>query len=151
MVPTASSWPSWPTYKTVYPLPARTFSSWWTLVTRGHTASTTTRPRSRAALDDLGGRSVRREHERGAVGHLVHVVDEDHPSGPELVHDVSVVDDLVVAVHRRLEDPDHPRQGLDGLLDSGTETSGRGQQDTLDRHLPRLPARCRRTAEADRS
>ncbi len=92
---------------------------------------------------DLGCRSVRREHERGTVGDLVHVVDEDHAPGPELVDDMSVVDDLVVAVHRRLEDPDHPRQGLDRLFDSGTKAPGRGQQDTLDRHLPRLPALCR--------
>ena len=94
---------------------------------------------------------MRREHERGTVGDLVHVVDEDHAPGPELVHDMSVVDDLVVAVHRRLEDPDHPRQGLDRLLDSGTKAPGRGQQDTLDRHLPRLPAPCRRPTEAGRA
>ena len=43
-----------------------------------------------------------------------------------------VVDDLVVAVHRRLEDPHHPRQGLDGLLDPGTEAPGLGQEDAVD-------------------
>ena len=68
-----------------------------------------------------------REHERGAGGHLVDVVDEDDAPGPELLDDMTVVDDLVVAVDRRLEDPDHPRQGLDRLLDSGAEAPGRGQ------------------------
>ena len=72
--------------------------------------------------DDLGSRAVGREHERRAGGDIVHVVDEDHPLGPELVDDVTVVDDLVVAVDRRLEDPDHPRQGLDRLLHTGAES-----------------------------
>ena len=72
----------------------------------------------------LGGRAVGRQHERGAGRHLVDVVDEDHALGAELVDHVPVVDDLVVAVDRRLEDPDHPGQGLDGLLHPGAEPLG---------------------------
>ena len=50
-------------------------------------------------------------------------------------HDVPVVDDLVVAVHGRLEDPHHPGQRLDGLLHPGAESPRLGQQD-LRRHRP---------------
>ena len=80
-----------------------------------------------------------RQHERSAGRDLVDVVDEDHALGPELVDHVPVVDDLVVAVHRRLEDPDHPGQGLDGLLHAGAEAPRRGQQHPVDGHGPRLP------------
>ena len=78
-------------------------------------------------LDHLGGRAVGAQHERGAVGDLGHVVDEDDPLLAEAVDHVPVVDDLVVAVDRRLEDPHHPGQGLDGLLDAGAEAPGLGQ------------------------
>ena len=54
MVPTASSWPSWPTYTIEYPRPARTLTSWCTLVTSGQTASTTNPPRERAAATTSG-------------------------------------------------------------------------------------------------
>ena len=36
------------------PLPARTLTSWWTLVTSGHTASTTNPPLARAASTTSG-------------------------------------------------------------------------------------------------
>ena len=48
--------------------------------------------------------------------------------GPELVDDVPVVDDLVVAVDGRFEDPHHPGQGLDGLLHPRAEAPGLGQE-----------------------
>ena len=76
----------------------------------------------------LGRRSVGREHERRAGGHVVHVVDEHHAELAEAVDHEPVVDDLVVAVHRRLEDPHHPRQGLDRHLDAGTEPPWLGEQ-----------------------
>ena len=40
--------------------------------------------------------------------------------------------DLVVAVHRRLEGPHHPGQGLDGHLDAGAEAAGSGEQHLVD-------------------
>jgi hypothetical protein len=88
----------------------------------------------------LGRRSVGRQHERSPGRNLVDGVDEDHPLGPELLDDVTVVDDLVVAVDGRLEDTDHPRQGLDGLLHPGAEPPGGGQEDPLNGHGRRLPA-----------
>ena len=82
--------------------------------------------------DHLGRRPVGAEHQGRARRDLAHVVDEDHPLLAEGIHHNPVVHDLVVAVDGRVEDPDHPGQGLDGLLHAGTEPSGRGQQHTVD-------------------
>ena len=88
----------------------------------------------------LRRRTVGREHEGCALRHLVHIVHEDDSLSGELLHHVPVVDDLVVAVDGRLEDPHHPGQGLDGLLDAGAEAAGLGQQHSIDGHRARLPA-----------
>ena len=103
-------------------------------MTSGQTASTTNRPRPLGRRHHVGRRAVGREHHRGTVGDIVDRVDEDHAEVPEAFHHEPVVDDLVVAVDGRLEDPDHPGQGLDGHLDAGAETTGAGQQDVLDFH-----------------
>ena len=44
----------------------------------------------------------------------------------------------MVAVHRRREQPDHPGQGLDRHLDTGTEATGLGQENLANGHGPRL-------------
>ena len=44
------------------------------------------------------------------------------------------MDDLVVAVDGRLEDPHHPRQGLDRHLDPSAETARLGEQHAVDFH-----------------
>ncbi|MCL4422140.1 MAG: hypothetical protein M1115_03045 [Actinobacteria bacterium] len=49
----------------------------------------------------------------------------------ELLDDMLIVDDLVVAVHRWLEDSHHPSESLDGHLDSCAEASWGGQQHAL--------------------
>ncbi len=105
----------------------------------------------------LGGRAVGREHERSSGGHVLHVVDEHDPLGPELVDHVPVVDDLVVAVDGGLEDPHHPGQGLDGLLHPGTEPPRFGQEHSVHAHRARLPGSgaptdpaCRREGWGDR-
>jgi hypothetical protein len=85
--------------------------------------------------DDLRGRTVRGEHDRRAVGHVGDVVDEHHPEGLEPVDDDLVVDDLVVAVDRRVERAHHPREGLDRHLDAGAEAPGGGEQHAVDVHL----------------
>ena len=81
-----------------------------------------------------------RQHQRRARRHLGHIVHEHHALGDELVNHMPVVDDLVVAVDGRLEDPDHPGKGLDGLLPPGTEPPGFGEDHAFDGHLDRLPA-----------
>ena len=80
---------------------------------------------------DLGRAAVRRQHERRAGRHVVDGVDEDHALGLEPLHDEPVVDDLVVAVDGRFEDPHHPHQRLDRHLDPGAEPPWLGQQHAL--------------------
>ena len=65
---------------------------------------------------------------------VVDVVDEDHAQVLEPLDDEPVVDDLVVAVDGRLEEPHHPRQRLDRHLDPGTEAPRLGEE-----HLLRRP------------
>ena len=86
---------------------------------------------------DLGRRAVGREHERRARRDVVDVVDEDHAEAAEPVDHEAVVDDLVVAVDGRLEDPDHPRERLDRHLDPGTEAARLGEQHAFDGHSER--------------
>ena len=82
-------------------------------------------------LDDLGSRTVGTEHEGRPGGHVGHVVDEDDALLAEPLDHMPVVHDLVVAVDRRLEDPDHPGQGLDRLFDAGTEPPWLGQHHSI--------------------
>src|SRR3954452_14854271 len=89
-------------------------------------------------LHDLGRRSVRRQHDRPARWHLVEVVDEHDTEVFEAAHDQLVVHDLVVAVHRGIEGPDHPRQCLDRHLHTGAKAAGRGEEHSIDGHDPRL-------------
>ena len=70
--------------------------------------------------------TVRRQHYRPARRHLGDVVDEDHAECGEALHHHAVVDDLVVAVDRRLEDAHHPGERLDRHLHSGAEASRLG-------------------------
>jgi hypothetical protein len=78
------------------------------------------------------------EHDRAAGWHVVDVVDEHHSLTLEALDHDPVVDDLVVAVHRRVERVHHPGEGLDRHLDAGTEPSRLGEQDTVDRHVDPL-------------
>jgi len=81
--------------------------------------------------DHLRRRAVGREHDRMPDRHLGDVVDEDHALALEALDDELVVDDLVVAVHRRLERPHHPRQRLDRHLDPRAEPPWLCEQDAL--------------------
>ena len=83
--------------------------------------------------DNVGRRTVRRQHEGRAGRDVGDVVDEDHSLLAEALHDEPVVDDLVVAVDGRLERPDHPCQRFDRHLDPGTEAPRLGEQHGLDR------------------
>ena len=82
-------------------------------------------------LHDFGRRAVGREHERRAGRHIGDIVDEHHALLAETLDHEPVVDDLVVAVHRRLERPHHPGQRLDRHLDPRAEAAGLGEQHGL--------------------
>ena len=61
------------------------------------------------------------EHERGSGGHNGDVIDKDHSQVLEAANHLAVVDDLVIAVHGRLEGPNQRAQSLDGHLHARTE------------------------------
>ena len=83
-------------------------------------------------VDHFGRRAVRRQHERRAGRDLGDVVDEHHALLAEALDHEPVVDDLVVAVHGRLEGPHHPGERLDRHLDAGAEAARLGEQHGLD-------------------
>ncbi len=89
-------------------------------------------PVGACGIDDLGGRTMGREHDGAAGGDISDVVDEHDAEVLEALHDALVVHDLVVAVHGRLEGSHHPRQSLDGHLDSGAEAPGSGEEYAID-------------------
>ena len=74
------------------------------------------------------------QHDRPAGRHKGDVVDENDPELAEAVDHDLVVDDLVVAVDGRLEDPHHPGERLDRHLHAGTKSPGRSQQHLFDLH-----------------
>lgn len=90
---------------------------------------------------DLRRRAVSRQHDGGALGHLGHVIDEDHTLLLEALHHAGVVHDLVVAVHGSLMGTDQPGQRLDGHLHTCAEAARRGQQHRL-HALDRADRRC---------
>ena len=67
------------------------------------------------------------------------------PWALEALDDQLVVDDLVVAVHGRLEGPHHPRQRLDRHLDAGAEAAGLGEQHPVDVHAAEATDRAPRS------
>jgi hypothetical protein len=95
-------------------------------------------------LYHLGGCAVCAQHHRESSRDLRDVLDENDADTAEGLNDELVVDDLVVAIDRRWEDPHHPGKGVDRLLDTGAKASGGSQDDLFNRHaiksrrLPKL-------------
>ena len=106
---------------------------------RAHGVDDVAAPRPRG-FDDRRRRAVGGQHDRITGGGVGDVVDEHHTLSLEALDDQLVVDDLVVAVHRRFEGPDHPRQGLDRHLHTGAEPPRLGEQHAIDSHNLRLRA-----------
>jgi hypothetical protein len=75
-------------------------------------------------LDNFRGRPVSRQHQWTSFGYLTDVINKDHPEAAESIDYKLVVNDLVVAVDRRIERAHHPGQGLYRHLYPGTKTSG---------------------------
>lgn len=74
---------------------------------------------------------MRREHDRATFGNFGQVVNEDDAAFTETVDDDAVVNDLVVAVHRRLEGAHQPTQRLDGHLDACAKAARGRKQDLV--------------------
>ena len=73
--------------------------------------------------------AVRGENDRGAVGHLVELVDEHRAELAQTLDHVHVVHHFVPHVDRRAEQPDGALDDVDGAIDAGAETAGIGEQD----------------------
>ena len=58
-----------------------------------------------------------------------------------MVHDEAIVNNLVVAVHRRGEDAGHPVEGFDRLLDTRAEPTRRREYDSVNGHVVSLVSR----------
>ena len=72
-----------------------------------------------------------RQHDRSPVRDFVDVVYEYDPDLFEGLDYPLVVNDLVVAVDGRVEDPHHPGESFDSHLDPGAESSWLGEQHFL--------------------
>ena len=100
-----------------------------TLVTSGQVASNTVQPR-RAASSSHGARdAVRGEDHRGAVRHLVELLDEHGAEAAQPLDDVAVVHHFVTHVDRRAEQLDRALDDVDGAIDAGAEAARIGEQD----------------------
>ena len=86
----------------------------------------------------VGCGSVGAQHHRAASRYVSHVIDKHHPGLLERVDDSRVVNDLVVAIDGRFEDPDHPGQRLDRHFNACAE-SARFRQENLSCHGPMVP------------
>ena len=85
---------------------------------------------ARAASMTSGGEPWALSMTGAPGGTVVDVVDEDDAEGLEVLDDELVVNDLVVAVDRRLEDPRHPVECLNGLFDAGAKPPGCCEDDS---------------------
>ena len=100
-----------------------------TLVTSGQVASNTRRPRARASSCTALRNAVRAEDDRGAVRHLVEIVDEHRAQRAQPVDDETVVHDFVPHVDRRAEQLERPLDDVDRAVDTGAEAARIGEQD----------------------
>ena len=88
----------------------------------------TVRPRRAASARTDGGHAVRGEDDRGAVGDLVELVDEDGALTLQVGDDVRVVHDLAADVDRPRVAPQGQLDDVDGPVDAGAERARSGQQ-----------------------
>ena len=80
---------------------------------------------------------MRAEDHRGAVRHLVELLDEHRAARAQPVDDEAVVHDFVPHVDRRAEQLEGALDDLDGAVDAGAEPARIGEQDL---HVPLPPS-----------
>ncbi len=84
------------------------------------------------------GHAMGAEHDRGAIGHLVQLLDEDRALLTQRIDDVAVVDDLVADIDRRAVFFERPLHDLDRAVDSGAESAGGRDEEHQRRFLGRV-------------
>jgi hypothetical protein len=81
--------------------------------------------------------AVGAEDHRRVVGHLVQLVHEVGALGPQRLHDVPVVHDLLAHVDRRRADLQGQLDDVDRAIDPRAEAAGPGQHDILEQRYGR--------------
>ena len=74
------------------------------------------------------------QHHGRTGWHSAYIINENHTQPPEVINDVLIMNNFVIAVDGRLKNLRHPVEGLDGLLDAGTKAARGSQEDTIDYH-----------------
>jgi hypothetical protein len=93
---------------------------------------------------DFWGTPVSRQHDGAASWNFCDVIYKDHAQVAESLNNSLVMDDLVVAVDRRLEGANHPGQGLNRHLDPCAESTRGGKENLLNNGRFRIGERlCR--------
>ena len=129
MVPSTSGWPAWPIMTISRPCSRILATSTWTLVTSGHVASNTLRPRDSRLGAHRARHAMRAEHDRAAGRNVVELVDEHRALRAQVVDDEFVVDDFVANVDRRAELRQRLLDDRDGAVDAGAKAAGIGEND----------------------
>jgi hypothetical protein len=94
--------------------------------------------------------AVGAEDQRGAIGHLGQILDEDRPGSAQAIDHVTVVHDLVAHVDRRAEGFQRALDDGDGAIHAGAEAARIGKQDVHDAIIAR-PCACARRASRTRT
>ena len=130
-VPTTSSWPSWPMSRMSKSASAnRTRLAVHLGHQRAGRVDGLEAAGPRLVVDDRRD-TVGAEDHRGALGHLVGLVDEDRAALPQGRDDVLVVHDLLAHVDRRTVELEGLLDRDDGPVDAGAVAPRRGQEDPL--------------------
>jgi hypothetical protein len=72
----------------------------------------------------LLGDAVSAENERGTVGDVIDILDEDCAALLEPIDDEPVMDDLMADINRGAVEIKYALDDLDGAVDTGTESTG---------------------------
>jgi len=75
---------------------------------------------------------MRRQHNWAPDRNLLDVIDKLHALRPERINDDLIVNNFVIAVHRRLERTHHPGQSFDRHLDSSAKPTWFSKQHSID-------------------
>ena len=144
IVPSTSSWPAWPIEHDRVALGGELLGLDVDLGDQRAGGVDRVQARASAALAwTLGRHAVRREHHRGALGHLGLGLDEHRPAVAQLLDHVLVVDDLLADVDRRAVELERALDRLHGAVDARAVAARRREQQLVG-DVSHRPDQCRR-------